>query len=410
MKKNQLRGAVTGSVGVALLGLSAVTGVSAANASTVTPQPTETSTATAAPTDTATTSPAPVETTAPAPVETSAPAPTSPSSPAPVETTAPIPVETTAPAPTETAAPAPVETAAPAPEAPTAAPTAAPVVDPVLTFGASSGKPGDTIPVSGTGFLPESVVYIIFDNNIEAARITTDPTGAFNGSFTVPAVYGGDHAVKASAANVLSPVAMFNVIAPPKPGNVLSTSTAVPGATFTISGSGLTPGTVLTIVFHSTPTVLGTTTVQPDGTYSFTGAVPADAPAGAHEVQAVAADGTVLVALPFTVSAATGTTPGTGTTTTAPVTGNTPAGSEGAVATSIELNVGADGEAANGQVVASADGGADNAKAPGRGMKVQTAVAASTGAPQFGWSVLSGAAGLAMLGLGFLGFRRTRES
>jgi len=51
-----------------------------------------------------------------------------------------------------------------------------------------------------------------------------------------------------------------------------------------IAGQGADPGSTVTFEVHSTPTRIGTATVQPDGTYDVKGVLPANLPIGVHHV------------------------------------------------------------------------------------------------------------------------------
>jgi MFS family permease len=57
-----------------------------------------------------------------------------------------------------------------------------------------------------------------------------------------------------------------------------------PGDTFTVTGSGLPPGSTVSGELHSKAVSIGSAVVQPDGTFSLPVTVPADFPAGAHTI------------------------------------------------------------------------------------------------------------------------------
>ncbi len=87
-------------------------------------------------------------------------------------------------------------------------------------------------------------------------------------------------------------------------GNPLSPGfTATPGQTITLSVSGLTPNTTYGVQAHSTPILLGSVTSSAGGTATFVMIVPAGLEAGAHTVQFVGPDGTVVAYMAFTISA-----------------------------------------------------------------------------------------------------------
>jgi len=57
-----------------------------------------------------------------------------------------------------------------------------------------------------------------------------------------------------------------------------------PGDTFTVTGTDLTPGSTISGELHSKTISIGSTVVQPDGSFSLPVTVPADFPAGAHQI------------------------------------------------------------------------------------------------------------------------------
>ena len=57
-----------------------------------------------------------------------------------------------------------------------------------------------------------------------------------------------------------------------------------PGDTFTVTGSGLPPGSTVSGELHSKAVSIGSAVVQPDGSFSLPVTVPADFPAGAHTI------------------------------------------------------------------------------------------------------------------------------
>jgi hypothetical protein len=66
----------------------------------------------------------------------------------------------------------------------------------------------------------------------------------------------------------------------------LSASTAPPGGSLTVTGSSFQPGEGITIVLHSLPATVGTTTADPSGNFSTTVTIPADTPLGSHTITA----------------------------------------------------------------------------------------------------------------------------
>lgn len=88
----------------------------------------------------------------------------------------------------------------------------------------------------------------------------------------------------------------------PAPALTLSVGSGTVGDRITVTAAHLTPGTAVSFVFNSTPVLLGSATAGPDGTLSFTFAVP-NVAAGAHTITA-SIGGTVVASAPFTIVAA----------------------------------------------------------------------------------------------------------
>lgn len=71
---------------------------------------------------------------------------------------------------------------------------------------------------------------------------------------------------------------------------------SIVGCTLTIEGQGAEPNTVVTVVVHSTPTKVGASSVQSNGTFDVRGSLPANLPVGVHHV---IVNGTSLNGNPF---------------------------------------------------------------------------------------------------------------
>lgn len=70
-----------------------------------------------------------------------------------------------------------------------------------------------------------------------------------------------------------------------------STSVAGPGGSLTVFGSSFVPGETITLVLHSTPVTLGTTTADASGSFSTNVTIPSDTPPGAHKLIATGSSG-----------------------------------------------------------------------------------------------------------------------
>lgn len=73
---------------------------------------------------------------------------------------------------------------------------------------------------------------------------------------------------------------------PAETGNLQTDKTAVrPGEPITVTGGGFAPNSTVTIIFDTQ--VLGTTVTRPEGTFSTTVTIPANATPGRHTLAAV---------------------------------------------------------------------------------------------------------------------------
>src|SRR2546425_1142381 len=98
-----------------------------------------------------------------------------------------------------------------------------------ISLDPTSGPAGTTVTITGSLFLPGSVVTISYDGTAVAttpATITTDLSGGFSATFTVPASTAGSHTVSAKDAASNSASAQFNVTAtiPSAPTNLSATA------------------------------------------------------------------------------------------------------------------------------------------------------------------------------------------
>ncbi|HEY5024774.1 MAG TPA: fibronectin type III domain-containing protein, partial [Acidimicrobiales bacterium] len=179
-----------------------------------------------------------------------------------------------------------------------------------------AGLPGAPTKVHVTGGDTQvSVSWTAPDSNgstITGYIVTTSPGGATTScsgtpctisgltdgtayTFTVTAVNGVGTGAPSSASDAVTPaLAELGIALTVTPqGSPLS-------RTFVVSGSGLEPGSTVTIVLHSTPVTLATVTVGPDGAFSTTLTLPSGLAPGTHTI---IASGISPFGLPVTSSA-----------------------------------------------------------------------------------------------------------
>lgn len=97
---------------------------------------------------------------------------------------------------------------------------------------------------------------------------------------------------------------------PPAP-SVQVAGDLVVGGTITVTGSAFEPGTAVVIELRSDPVQLATATVGGDGTFSVTGTIPSDTPAGTHQI-VVMVGGADVASQAITIAAADGGSTGGG--------------------------------------------------------------------------------------------------
>ncbi len=85
----------------------------------------------------------------------------------------------------------------------------------------------------------------------------------------------------------------------------VSDSRVVLGQSITIEGGGADPGATVTIVLHSDPITLGSTTADGSGNFSATVAIPSGVSAGTHTITAVS-NGVTLASVSIVVAGSTG--------------------------------------------------------------------------------------------------------
>jgi hypothetical protein len=164
-----------------------------------------------------------------------------------------------------------------------------------ITLSATSASVGGTLVISGRSFAPNQNITFTLDG----AALTTTPSsvvaasdGSFtNVSFTVPALTGGTHTVRATdqsgnyAEKTFTINAGIEVVTPAPVGSADAKGPV--GTQITVEGSGFTPGATVAIQWDNaalSPSV--TTTASSSGTISVSFVAPASKN-GAHTIKAV---------------------------------------------------------------------------------------------------------------------------
>src|SRR5207245_4560429 len=108
---------------------------------------------------------------------------------------------------------------------------------PTISLNPTSGPAGTNVTVTGNNFSPNSAIVISYDGasvTTIPASTTTDLTGSFSATFTVPASTAGSHTVKATDASANSASVQFTVT----PSISLTPTTGPTDTVVTIKGTG----------------------------------------------------------------------------------------------------------------------------------------------------------------------------
>jgi len=147
---------------------------------------------------------------------------------------------------------------------------------------------GDTITVSGGGFLPgEAGIKVTFGGKVVAADILADITGCWETSFVLPSSTHGDNTVSASGKTT---AAVETVLTTKAKVESISPVEGAPGDSVTIRGSGFYGSKELTVTVGGVA-VQGNMQTQSNGNIVATFRVPAGSTAGKQTVVVTDEDG-----------------------------------------------------------------------------------------------------------------------
>jgi hypothetical protein len=158
-------------------------------------------------------------------------------------------------------------------------------VQPRITITPVSGIIGDSVKVTGTGFVKENGVTITFGDN-KVGTDETDTYGSFEANFSVPAVGSGTFDVIAkdegdntaqAEFTIATNISLSQVTTEASPGHV--------GMEMTISGNGFKPNSQINITYATAPTTVATTTSDSNGAFSAPFKIP-KSQHGAHTITA----------------------------------------------------------------------------------------------------------------------------
>src|SRR2546426_2700420 len=149
-----------------------------------------------------------------------------------------------------------------------------------ISLNPSSGPTGTTVTVTGKNFAANSGITISYDGSAittTPTTITTDSTGSFTGSITIPSSSAaGPHTVKATDASNHPASAQFTV-GITGPSISLNPSSGPAGTTVTVTGKNFAANSAITAVtYDGTSVTTNPVIIQTDssGGFSATFAVP----------------------------------------------------------------------------------------------------------------------------------------
>ncbi len=187
-------------------------------------------------------------------------------------------------------------------------------VTPSLSLSQNAGPVGTVVTAAGTGFSGGASYQIFWTtgsgSQVVIASGTTDGTGSFTVTFTIPQDVAGGHAVKAIDANGVYSQVTYTITSllaiSPQAGTV--------GTAFTGTGTGFAASSTVTITWDSgmpSQAVYPTVTSNALGSLSFGPFMVPPSPFGTNTVTATDGSGNTYSAA-FTVSASLSTTPYSG--------------------------------------------------------------------------------------------------
>ncbi|MCU1545281.1 MAG: hypothetical protein JWP30_381 [Homoserinimonas sp.] len=171
------------------------------------------------------------------------------------------------------------------------------------------------IPVISTKSLSNAVIGGLYTDRVLAtglnstfsvvegtlpAGLTLDPDGTIKGSVSK----AGEYTFAVQAANYAGTTAVSYTLMVTKPVDKLSTSTANPGGTVTVSASGFLQGEQVEIWLHSTPIHLTTVTTDENGAFSAQVTIPFGAEVGKHNIISTGLASGASVSSELTIAAA----------------------------------------------------------------------------------------------------------
>ncbi len=174
-------------------------------------------------------------------------------------------------------------------------------VTPGVAINKTSGAPGASVGVSGSGFAAnESGITINYDGTALTTGVIANSLGTWSATITVPASPAGNHVIHAYGATTL-PAATSDIAFTVGAGVSASQTTGPPGNSITVSGSGFGASeTGITVTYDST-TVTSGIRANGQGAWTATFTVP-NSPSGSHNIGAYGATTSGASGVTFTLT------------------------------------------------------------------------------------------------------------
>ena len=157
------------------------------------------------------------------------------------------------------------------------------VVNPTIAVNPTSGPPGSSATVTGSGFSAgETGVMITFDSNSISSGISADSLGNWSGTFTVPASSLGSHNIGAKGS-ITQASSLGGTNFKVSAGISLNPASGYVGGTVQISGFGFAPNSPLTFTYEDKEIPVEGATTDATGSFVKSFVVP-KSKAGDHTV------------------------------------------------------------------------------------------------------------------------------
>ncbi|MBI4284614.1 MAG: IPT/TIG domain-containing protein [Chloroflexi bacterium] len=176
-------------------------------------------------------------------------------------------------------------------------------VTPSISTSRTSGSPGSTATITGTGFAAnETGITVTYDGTALASNLTANAQGGWSTTITIPPSTAGAHAIDASG-NITSAATITGLTFTTGASISASRTTGPPGTSVTITGSGFGAGETGIVVTYDGTALTPNLTASAQGGWSTTITIPPST-AGSHTIDAAGAitTATAIADITFTTT------------------------------------------------------------------------------------------------------------